>query len=70
MGLQETGKIEFVFSPEAKGARIKDLINKATCWEGHIIIAQAREDSRQIRFGETRLKELRWQIGKDSRGLK
>lgn len=58
MTLQERKTAGVVLSPEAKGARIKDLINKATCWEGHIRIAQTRGDLRQIRFGEARLREI------------
>lgn len=64
MGLQER-KTEVVLSPEAKEARIKDLINKATCWDGHIKIARESGDLRQIRTGEGRLRVLINQIGKD-----
>ena len=70
MVLQERRTVGVVLGPQVKAARIQDLMDKAECWEGHIRIAQEKGDSRQTRFGETRLRELKWQIGEDSRGLK
>jgi len=64
---QERRTVGVVLVPQAEEARRRDLINKVGCWERHIRIARERGDIRQTRFGETRLKELKWQIGEGSR---
>ncbi len=70
MALQERRTVGVVLGPQVKEARIRDLINKVTCWNGHIRIARERGDIRQIGTGEDRLEELREQISEGSRRLK
>jgi len=66
MNLQESERAKSGLSLVASSARIIDLQDKLRCWTRHLHIAQENGDSRQIRIGEARLRQLENQIGEGS----
>ncbi|EKD64576.1 MAG: hypothetical protein ACD_50C00343G0011 [uncultured bacterium] len=62
MSTQEIQKTMFSLSPEAREARRIDLEGKLACWRGHILIAENNRDLWQVRMGESRLRQVEYQI--------